>query len=63
LNEGVDAHDIAGRLQAQFGEYVDKYLAVQFWIAEVWLGCQDLHDDFAPEDLLWIILMPKFWRY
>jgi hypothetical protein len=45
LNEGADARDIADRLQAQFGEHGYKLWTVQFWIAEVQLDCQDLHDE------------------
>jgi hypothetical protein len=45
LNKQADARVIAGRLQAQFGEHAYKPRMVQFWITEVWLGRQDLHDE------------------
>jgi hypothetical protein len=47
LNEGADARDIADRLQAQFDEHAYKLRMVQFWIAEVRLGRQDLHDEIC----------------
>jgi uncharacterized membrane protein YpjA len=49
LNEGADARDITDRVQAQFGEHVYKLRTVQFWITEVWLGRQDLHDEIHTE--------------
>jgi hypothetical protein len=33
------------RLQAQFDKHIYKFPTIQFWIAEVWLGRQDLDDD------------------
>jgi hypothetical protein len=44
LNEGADARDIAERRPAQFDEHTYKLRMVQFWITEVRLGRQDLHD-------------------
>jgi hypothetical protein len=44
-NEEIDAHEIAHRLQAQFGEHANKFRTIQFWIAEVRLDHQDLHDE------------------
>jgi hypothetical protein len=44
-NEEIDAHKIAHRFQAQFGEHVYKLQTVRFWIAEVRLGHQDFHDE------------------
>jgi hypothetical protein len=45
LNERVDARTIADRLRAQFSEHAYKLRIIQFWIAKVWLGRQDLHDE------------------
>jgi hypothetical protein len=45
LNERVDARNIADKLRAHFGERAYKLRIVQFWIAEGWLGRQDLHDE------------------
>jgi hypothetical protein len=45
LNEGTDIHDITNRLQAQFGEHAYELRTARFWIAEVWLGHQDFHDE------------------
>jgi hypothetical protein len=36
---------IADILQTQFGEYVDQFRTIRFWIAEPRLGRQDLHDE------------------
>jgi hypothetical protein len=45
LNKRSDARDIADRLQAQFCEHAYKLRTVQFWIREVRLGHQDIHDE------------------
>jgi hypothetical protein len=45
LNEGIDVHDIADRLQAQFCEHTYTLRTARFWIAEVRLGHQDFHDE------------------
>jgi hypothetical protein len=47
LNEGADTRDITDRLQAQFGEYAYKLRTIQFWITEVGLGRQDLHNEIG----------------
>jgi hypothetical protein len=44
-NEGIDAHKSIHRLQAQIDEHAYALQTVSFWIAEVQLGCQDLHDE------------------
>jgi hypothetical protein len=44
-NKEIDAHEIKHRLQAQFGEHAHKFRTVQFWIAEVRIDCQYLHDE------------------
>jgi hypothetical protein len=44
-NERADAHQITARLQAQFVEHAYQLETVQFWIAEMRRGRQDLHDD------------------
>jgi transposase len=44
-NEGADARQIADRLQAQFAEHCYQLRTVQFWIAEIQRGRQDLHDE------------------
>jgi DNA-binding MarR family transcriptional regulator len=44
-NEGVDPRQIADRLQAQFAEHSYQLRTVQFWIAEIRRGHQDLHDE------------------
>jgi hypothetical protein len=43
--EGIDAHEIIHRLQEQFGEHAYKLRTVRFWITEIRLGRQDLHDE------------------
>jgi hypothetical protein len=45
LNKGTDTRDIADRLQAQFGEHAYKFRTVRFWITEIQLGRQNLHDE------------------
>jgi hypothetical protein len=42
-NKGVNAPEIADRLQAQFGEHGYKSRTSQFWIREVRPGRQDLY--------------------
>jgi hypothetical protein len=44
-NEGINAHEMTHRLQAQFGEHVYALRMVRFWIAEVWIGRQNLYDE------------------
>jgi hypothetical protein len=44
-NEGIDAHEITHRLQAQFRKHAYKFRTVQFWVTEVRLGRQDFHDE------------------
>jgi hypothetical protein len=44
-NEGIDVDKITHRIHAQFGEYVHKLQTVRFWIAEVRLVHQDLHNE------------------
>jgi hypothetical protein len=43
-NDGPDAHQIAPKLAAQFGEDAYALRTVQFWIDEVPRGREDLHD-------------------
>jgi hypothetical protein len=45
LKDRADARNIADRLQAQFRGHAYKLRTVQFWITEVELGCQGLHDE------------------
>jgi hypothetical protein len=56
LNKRADVRDIADRLHAQFGEHAYQFRTIQFWITEIQLDCQDLHDDIRigkspPDDL------------
>jgi transposase len=44
-NEGADARQIADRLQTQFAEDCYQLRTVQFWLAEIRRGRQDLHDE------------------
>jgi hypothetical protein len=44
-NERINTHEITRRLQAQFGEHGYAIRTVRFWIAEVPIGRQDLHDE------------------
>jgi hypothetical protein len=44
-NEGIDAHKMTHRSQAQFDKHTDLLRTVRFWIAEVRTGRQDLHDE------------------
>jgi hypothetical protein len=41
----TDYRQITDRLQAQFGEYAYKLRTVQFWLTEVRIGRQDVHDE------------------
>jgi hypothetical protein len=43
--ERADTHQIAAKLQEQFAEHSYQLRTVQFWIAEIWRGRQDLHDE------------------
>jgi hypothetical protein len=47
LNKKADTFDITDRLQIQFGEHAYEFRTVQFWITEVQLGRQDLHDEIC----------------
>jgi hypothetical protein len=62
-NDGVDAHEIIHRRQAQFAEHTCQIRTVQFWITEIRIGRQDLHDEIRtgrpPLDCLDI----KMWLY
>jgi hypothetical protein len=40
----TDCRQIAGRFQTQFGKNASQFRTVQFWITEIRLGRQDLHD-------------------
>jgi hypothetical protein len=51
-NEKVDARNIADRLQAQFDEHAHQLRTIRFWIAEVRIGRQDLHDEIRTRKLL-----------
>jgi hypothetical protein len=44
-NDGIDVHEIIHRLQTQFNEHAYALRTVRFWIAEVRLGRQGLHDE------------------
>jgi hypothetical protein len=44
VNDGLDAHQIAPKLAAQFGEDAYALRTVQFWIDEVRRAREDLHD-------------------
>jgi hypothetical protein len=44
-NERINAHEITHRLQAQFGKHACAFQTARFWIIEVQLGRQDLHDE------------------
>jgi hypothetical protein len=44
-NEEVDVRDITDRLRPQFGEHAYALRRVQFWIAWVLSGRQDLYDE------------------
>jgi hypothetical protein len=44
-NEKINVHEITHRFQTHFGEHAYALRIIQFWIAEVWLGRQDLHDE------------------
>jgi hypothetical protein len=44
-NEGADGRDIATTLQANSAEHAYQLRTVQFWITEIRLGRQDLHDE------------------
>jgi transposase len=47
-NDGLEAHQIAEKLKAQFSEGAYSLSAVQFWMAEVQRGREDLHDEPRP---------------
>jgi hypothetical protein len=47
LDERADTHDIRERLQERFTEHASTLQKVQFWIVEIWLGHQDLHDEIC----------------
>jgi transposase len=55
-NEGANVRQIAARLQARFVEHAYQLGTVQFWIAEMRRGRQDLHDEIrsgrSPLDVL-----------
>jgi hypothetical protein len=51
LNEKANDHDISDRMQAQFGEHAYAFAMVRFWITEVQLDCQDLHDEIRTRRL------------
>jgi hypothetical protein len=46
-NERIDAHEMRHRFQAQFDEHAYRLRTVQFWITEVRLDRQDLHDEIC----------------
>jgi hypothetical protein len=46
-NGEIDARDIADRLQTQFDEHAYHLRMIRFWITEVRLGRQDLHDQIG----------------
>jgi hypothetical protein len=46
-NEGTNARDIAARLQEQFAKHAYQLRTIQFWITEIRLCRQDLHDEIC----------------
>jgi hypothetical protein len=63
LKEGTDARDIADRfqtdfrqiadrLQAQFGEHTYQLRTLRFWITDIRLGRQDIHEEIRIGELL-----------
>jgi hypothetical protein len=61
LNKETDARDIADRVEIQFGEHTYALRAIQIWVTKVQFGRQDHYDEIRTEDLLLMILIPKFW--
>jgi hypothetical protein len=47
LNERAGGGNSADRRQAQFREHTSQLRTVQFWITEVRMGHQDLHDEIC----------------
>jgi hypothetical protein len=48
LNERINAHEIAHKIQTQSEEHVYTLRTIRFWIAQIWFGRQDLHDEIRP---------------
>jgi hypothetical protein len=44
-NKRADARQIVARLQERFVKHSYRLRTVRFWIAEIWRGRQDLHDE------------------
>jgi hypothetical protein len=44
-NEGADAQHIADAFLEQFGQHTYQLRKIRFWIAEAWLGHQDMEYD------------------
>jgi hypothetical protein len=78
LNEGVDARNIAGRLQADFRQIAGRLQAdCRYSLVNMIMHFEGFDSGlqrygsivkismmkFAPEDLFWMILIPKFWIY
>jgi hypothetical protein len=62
-NEGADARQIVTRLQGQFSEHFHRLRTVKFWIAISGAAVKTCMMKFAAYDLIWTILIPKFWRF
>jgi hypothetical protein len=60
-NEAADASQIAARLQAQFAEHIYQFKQSNSVLQRYGAAVKTCMMQFAAEDLLWIILMAKFW--
>jgi hypothetical protein len=66
-NNGIDVHEIAHKLQAQFDEHAYVLQTVGLSVVEVWLGRQDFHDEILigrpPLDDLDVKILTIFDKY
>jgi hypothetical protein len=77
-NEGTDACDIANRLQTDCRQIADRLQTdSKYYLVNMFIHFERFNSGlqrygsvvktsmmkFAPEDFLWMILMPKFWLY
>jgi hypothetical protein len=62
-NEGIDVHEITQRLQAQFHEKLMHFELSNFGLVTYVAVVKTFMMIFVSEDLLWMILMQKFWLY
>jgi hypothetical protein len=62
-NEGIDAHKIRHRFQAYFCKHDYALERFDSGLQRYGSVVKTSMMKFAPEDLLWMILMPKFWLY